>query len=105
MGTIGSGGRFLTVSFVPCRFNSTRRSKMPTKKDTASSSVVGQGGTSDRTTASPVHPYPRKPTKLLNEREFRNRFCFPNGIFVQLVEGDPMPTDRVEHNVMYFTNE
>ena len=86
LGAVGPSDRFLTVGLVPCRFNLVQRSKMPTKKDIASSSAVGQGGASSRTTGSPVHPYPGKPTELLNKQEFRDRFCFPNGISVQLVE-------------------
>lgn len=54
---------------------------------------------------SSERPYPGKPTELLNKQEFRDCLCFPNGIFVQLVEGDPMPAEKAGHNVIYFTKE
>ena len=73
---------------------------MPAKKDVVSFSVVrpsGKGGSG--------HPYPGKPTKALNEWEFRNRFCLLNDVSVQLVEGDSMSTEKVGHNSIYFTKE
>lgn len=105
LGAVGSGDCFLTVGIVPCKFNSARRSKMPAKWDTSSSNAVEQGGKSGRTAPSSVCPYPGKPIELLNEQEFHDRFCFSNGISVQLVEGDPMPTEKAKHNAMYFTKE
>lgn len=105
LGAVGSGDCFLTVGIVPCRFNSARRSKMPAKWDTASSNGVEQGGKNGRTTPSFVCPYSGKPIELLNKQEFHDRFCFSNGISVQLVEGDPMPTKKAKHNAMYFTKE
>lgn len=79
---VGLGGCFLTVGIVPCRFNSAQRSNMPAKKDTASSRVAGQGGKSGRTIMSSKCPYPGKPIELLNEQEFRDRFCLPNDVSV-----------------------
>ena len=73
---------------------------MPTEKDVASSSAVGPNGK-----GGSGRPYPRKPIEALNEQEFRDRFCLPNGVSVQLVDGDPMPTEKVAHNAIYFTNE
>ena len=50
---------------------------MPTKKDNASSSAIRPSGKGDF-----GRPYPGKPTELLNERELRDHFYIPNGIFV-----------------------
>ena len=47
--------------------------------------------------------YSGKPTDKLNEREFRERFCFLNDIFVQLVDGDAMNTEKAAHNAIYFS--
>ena len=49
--------------------------------------------------------YSGKPTDKLNEREFRERFCFPNGIPVQLVDGDAMTTEKAANNAIYFSKE
>lgn len=103
LGVVGPGGCFLTVSIVPCRFNSAQRSNMLAKKDTTSFSAVGQGGEGGWTTVSSECPYLGKPTELLNEWEFRDRLCFPNGISVQLVEKDPIPIEKAGHNAIYFT--
>ena len=65
---VGLGVYFLTIVIVLCRFNSSR--------------AVGQGMKSDRIVVNFGHPYLGKPTKLLNEREFYDRFCFPNCISV-----------------------
>ncbi|RVW95046.1 hypothetical protein CK203_040106 [Vitis vinifera] len=73
---------------------------MPAKKNIASSSVAGPSGKG----GFGCH-YPGKPIELLNEREFHDRFCLPNSIPVQLVEGDPMSIEKVEHNAIYFTKE
>ena len=105
LGVVGSGDCFLTVGIMPCRFDSARRFRMPAKRDTASSSVAGLGGKSGRIVVNLGRPYPRKPTEFLNEREFRDHFYFSNDISVHLVEGDPMPIEKVRHNAMYFTKE
>ena len=73
---------------------------MPAKKDVVSFSVVGPSGKGGFR-----HPYLGKPTKALNEWEFRNRFCLPNDVSVHLVEGDPMSIEKVGHNSIYFTKE
>ena len=73
---------------------------MPAKKDIASSNAVGsseKGGSG--------HPYQGKNIELLNERDFRDRFCLPNNVSVQLVDWDPMSTEKVEYNAIYFTKE
>ena len=61
---------------------------MPTKKDVISSSTVGPNGKS-----AFGQSYSGKLTDKLNERGFRKRFCFLNGIFVQLVDRDAMTID------------
>lgn len=94
LGAIGPSGCFLTVGIMPCRFDSAQRSNMLAKNDTASSNAAKQCGKGERIAVSSGHPYPGKPTKFLNEREFHDYFCLPNGIFVQLVEADPMATEK-----------
>ena len=42
---------------------------------------------------------------MLNEREFHDYFYLPNGVSVQLVDGNPMSTEKVGHNAIYFTKE
>ena len=102
---VGSGDYFLTVGIVPCTFDSARRFKMLAKRGTTSSNAAGQSGKSGWTAPSSVLPYLEKPTKLLNEREFRDHFCFTNRISIQLVEGDPMHMEKTGHNAMYSTKE
>ena len=82
LGAVGPGSYFLTVDIVPYRFDLTQCSNMPAKKDTASSRVAGQGGKGGRTIMSSKCPYPGKPIELLNEQEFRDRFCLPNDVSV-----------------------
>lgn len=105
LGVVRPGVCFLIVGVGPCRFDLTQCSNMPTKRDTASSNEARQGGKSGWTTVSSECPYLGKPIELLNKREFRNCLYFPNGISVQLVEGDLMPTEKVGYNVIYFTKE
>lgn len=50
-------------------------------------------------------PYPGKPTKILNEREFQDCFYFSNDTSVQLVEGGVVTIENAEDNAMYFTKE
>ena len=88
-----------------CRFNSARCSNMPAKKDTASSSAIGQGRKGGQTVMIFGHSNSGKPTELLNEREFRERFFIPNGDSVQLVEGDLMSTEKAAHNAIFFSKE
>ena len=102
---VGSGNCSLTISIAPCRFVSAPRSNMPAKKNNTFSSTAGPGGKGNRTIMGSGRPYLGKPTEFLNEQEFRDGFCLPNGVSVQLVEGDPMPTEKVGHNVIYFTNK
>ena len=73
---------------------------MSAKKDVASSNATGpsRNGGSGRL-------YSGKPTEVLNEREFRDRFCLSNDVSIQLVDGNPMSTEKVAHNAIYFTKE
>lgn len=92
-------------NFLQCRYHSVQYLKMYSKKDVVASSVTGQGGSGGRTNLSLIRPYPGKPTKILNEREFQNHFFFSNGISVQMVEGGAVSIEKVEDNTMYFTKE
>ena len=62
-------------------------------------------GKGNRIVTGSGRPYPGKPIEFLNEQEFRDGFCLPNGVSIQLVEGDLMPIEKVGHNVIYFTNK
>ena len=73
---------------------------MHAKNDVASSSAAGPSGKGGF-----GRPYPGKPTEVLNEREFHDRFCLPNGVSVQLVDGDAMSIEKVGHNAIYFIKE
>ena len=78
---------------------------MPAKKDIASSSAAGQDKKGGQTSVSPGRPSSGKPTELLNEREFREHFFIPNGVSVQLVNGDPMSTEKTAHDAIFFSKE
>ena len=41
----------------------------------------------------------------LNVREFRERFCIPNGVLVELMDGEVMTTEKSEDNAIIFTKE
>ncbi|KAL6328594.1 hypothetical protein AAG906_038789 [Vitis piasezkii] len=58
---------------------------MPLKKDIVVSGAVGQSGKIVRVGPSPAALPP----------EFRERFDIPNGVFVQLVEGDVVSTEKI----------
>ena len=73
---------------------------MLTKKNVALFSVVGPSGKS-----ASGQSYSGKPTDKLNEKEFRERFCFSNDIFVQLVDEDAMTIEKAANNAIYFSNE
>lgn len=67
--------------------------------------MAGQGGKGIRTGVSFGRPGPGKPIEFLNEREFCECFFIPNGVSIQLVEGDPTTTEKDAHNVILFSNE
>ena len=64
------------------------------KKDVASSNVAGKGKKAVWAGVSSRRSGAEKPTELLNEQEFRERFCISNGISVHLVDGDPTSTEK-----------
>ncbi|RVW75242.1 hypothetical protein CK203_047180 [Vitis vinifera] len=74
--------------------------KMPAKKDVVLSSAAGQSGKD----ASGV-VYGEKSVDKLNVRQFYERFCIPNGVFVQLVDGEAVSIEKSTDNAIYFTNE
>ena len=41
----------------------------------------------------------------LSVKEFRERFCIPNGVFVELVNGEVVTTEKSEDNAIFFTKE
>ena len=73
---------------------------MLAKKDVLSSNGAGTSGKGGFR-----RPYPRKPTEVLNEREFHDHFYLLNGVSIQLVDGDAMSTEKARHNAIYFTKE
>lgn len=99
---VGSGSCFLTVGIVPCRFNSAHHFNMLVKKDIATSSATGQDGKGGRTGVSSGRPNPGKLTELFNERELCEHFFIPNGVSIQLVEGNPTITEKAVHNAIFF---
>ena len=46
-----------------------------------------------------------KSVDKLNVGEFRERFCIPNGVFVELTDGEAVSTEKTEDNSIFFTNE
>ncbi|RVW61439.1 hypothetical protein CK203_032029 [Vitis vinifera] len=74
--------------------------KMSAKKDVASSSAVGQ---SDKDASGVV--YAKKSVDKLNVRQFCERFCIPNGVSIQLVDGEAVSTEKSADNAIYFTKE
>ena len=75
-------------------------SKMSTNKDTASSSASRQSG---KDASREVHE--EKSVDKLNVREFCERFCIPNGVSVQFVDGEAVSTEKSADNAIYFTKE
>ena len=69
------------------------------KKATSSSSSEQ----SDKDASGDVHM--EKSVDKLNVREFRERFYIPNGVSVQLVDGEAVSTEKSEDNSIFFTNE
>ncbi|RVW60645.1 hypothetical protein CK203_048848 [Vitis vinifera] len=74
--------------------------KMSAKKDVASSSAAGQSG---KDASGEVHA--EKSLDKLDVREFRERFCIPNGVSVQLVDGEVVCIEKSANNAIYFTKE
>ena len=47
----------------------------------------------------------KKPTELLTEQEFSERFRIPNGLAIRLMDGSPMPAKKEPFNVIVFSKE
>ena len=97
---MGSGNYLLISALHPAGSVSAPRSTMPAKKNVASSNAAGRSGKGGSRC-----PYSGKPTEVLNEREFHDHFCLPNGVSIQLVDGNPMSIEKVAHNAIYFTKK
>ena len=95
-----SGPCFLLLASHHAGSVSTPLLKMPTKKDVASSSAAEQSGKG----ASGV-VYAERSMDKLNVRQFCERFCIPNGVSVQLVDGEVVSIEKSADNVIYFTKK
>ena len=73
---------------------------MSANKDVALSSAAGQ---SSKNASGEVHA--EKSVDKLNVREFCERFCIPNDVFVHLVDGEAVSTEKYADNAIYFTKE
>ena len=69
-------------------------------KDAASSSAAGQSG---KDVSGEVQA--EKSMDKLNVREFCECFCIPNGVSVQLGDGEAASTEKSADNAIYFTKE
>lgn len=67
--------------------------------------MAGKGKNGGRVRVSFVCSNSKKPTKLLFEREFRERFCIPNGISIHLVDGDPTFIEKEAPSAIFFDKE
>ena len=73
-------------------FGSTSAQKMSSKKKAASSARVGD-----------AH---EKSTDKLSVKEFRDRFCIPNGVIVEFLNGeDVISTEKAEQDTVIFSKE
>ena len=73
---------------------------MSANKEATSSSSSRQ---SDKDASEDVHA--EKSVDKLNVREFREHFCIPNGVFVELMDGEVVTTEKSEDNAIFFTKE
>ncbi|RVW27842.1 hypothetical protein CK203_106095 [Vitis vinifera] len=60
-------------------------------------------GQSGKEASGEVHA--KKSVDKLNVREFYERFCIPNGVSVQLVDGEAVSTEKSTDNSIFFTKE
>ena len=97
---VGLGPCFLLLASCHAGSISVPLLKMPAKKDVVLSSAAGQSGKD----ASGV-VYGEKSVDKLNVRQFYERFCIPNGVFVQLVDGEAVSTKKSTDNSIFFTKE
>ena len=73
---------------------------MSANKDATSSSAAGQSG---KDASEEVHV--KKSVDKLHVREFCGRFYIPNGVSVQLMDGEAVSTEKSADNAIYFTKE
>ena len=97
---VGPGPYFLLLASCHAGSVSAPLLKMPVKKDAVSSNAAGQSGKD----ASGV-VYGEKYVDKLNVRQFCERFCIPNGVSVQLVDGKAVSIEKSADNAIYFTKE
>ena len=97
---VGPGPCFLLLASCHAGSASTPLPKMSANKDAASSSAAGQSG---KDASGEVHA--KKSVDKLNMREFYECFCIPNGVFVHLVGGEAVSTEKSANNAIYFTKE
>ena len=46
-----------------------------------------------------------KSVDKLSVKEFRERFCIPNGVSVELIDGKAVSTEKNEDHTIFFTKE
>ena len=97
---MGSGACFLLLDFCYAGSVSALVSRMSANKEVTSSSSSGQN---EKDASRDVHA--EKSVDKLNVREFRERFYIPNGVFVELMDGEVVMTEKSEDNVIFFTKE
>ena len=97
---MGPGACFLLLDFCHVGSVSALVSRMSANKEATSSSSSGQSG---KVASRDVHA--EKSVDKLNVREFRERFYIPNGVFVELMDGEVVMTEKSEDNVIFFTKE
>ena len=73
---------------------------MSANKGAASSSATEQSG---KDASRKVHA--EKSVDKLNVREFCERFCIPNGVSVQLMDGEAVSTEKYADNAIFFNKE
>ena len=95
-------------SFVSCKRCSDRLSEHTLRslqKDVTSSSAAGKGKKVVWAGVSSGRSSSEKPTELLNEQEFSERFCISNDISIHLVDGDPTSTKKEAQGGIFFSKE
>ena len=97
---VGSGLCFLLLAFCHAGSVSTLLSRMSANKEATSSSSSEQSG---KVVSGDIHT--EKSVDKLNVREFRECFCIPNGVSVQLMDGEAVSTEKTEDNAIFFTKE
>ena len=97
---MGPGACFLLLDFCHAGSVSAPASKMSANKEATSSSSSGQSG---KDASGDVHA--EKSVDKLNVREFCERFCIPNDVFVELMDGEVVTIEESEDNAIFFTKE